>query len=223
MNTPANLALIVLGILAALWLLLRLKERLELSRAKHRSLAGHARWSRRLAKLLPFYEFDESQFLSADDVPRDVAETSRNAFARLADLYAQRFAKTAAASAEIEGSVSDVQFTARYRVPFQFSSHVRRHLKSGNFLQASSGATVTDLDGNQFYDLTGSYGVNVFGYDFYKGCIDRGARRVADLGPVLGGFHPVLAYNVKRLREISGLDEVSFHMSGTEAVMQAVR
>ena len=32
-----------------------------------------------------------------------------------------------------------------------------------------------------------------------------------------------VAYNVQRLREISGLDEVSFHMSGTEAVMQAVR
>jgi glutamate-1-semialdehyde 2,1-aminomutase len=40
---------------------------------------------------------------------------------------------------------------------------------------------------------------------------------------VLGGYHPALVYNVKRLREISGLDEVSFHMSGTEAVMQAVR
>ena len=44
-----------------------------------------------------------------------------------------------------------------------------------------------------------------------------------DLGPVLGAYHPVVAYNVRRLREISGLDEVSFHMSGTEAVMQAVR
>jgi glutamate-1-semialdehyde 2,1-aminomutase len=33
----------------------------------------------------------------------------------------------------------------------------------------------------------------------------------------------VIAYNVQRLREISGQDEVSFHMSGTEAVMQAVR
>ena len=44
-----------------------------------------------------------------------------------------------------------------------------------------------------------------------------------DLGPVLGSYHPVMAYNVHRLREISGLDEVSFHMSGTEAVMQAVR
>ena len=83
--------------------------------------------------------------------------------------------------------------------------------------------TVTDLDGNVFYDLTGSYGVNLFGHDFYKDCIDRGAERVRDLGPVLGAYHPAVAYNVARLREISGLDEVSFHMSGTEAVMQAVR
>jgi len=223
MNTPSSVALIVLGTLAALWLLLRLKQRIELSRAKHRSLAGHARWSRRLAKLLPHYEFDDPEFFTADDAPRDIAQARRGAFARLADLFAQRFPRTAAASAEIERGVSDVQFTARYRVPFQFSGHVRRHLKAGNFLQSSSGATVTDLDGNPLYDLTGSYGVNVFGYDFYKGCIERGARLVADLGPVLGGYHPVLAYNVKRLREISGLDEVSFHMSGTEAVMQAVR
>jgi glutamate-1-semialdehyde 2,1-aminomutase len=220
---PVDFALIFLGALTALWLLRKLQLRLELSRAKHRSLAGHARWSRRLAKLLPFYEFDESEFFSADDAPREIAQTRRAAFMRLADLYAQRFPKTAAASAEIERGVSDVQFTGRYRVPFPFSSYARRHLKAGSFLQSSSGAQVTDLDGNRLYDLTGSYGVNVFGYDFYKGCIERGARQVADLGPVLGGFHPVLTYNVKRLREISGLDEVSFHMSGTEAVMQAVR
>ena len=50
--------------------------------------------------------------------------------------------------------------------------------------------TVTDLDGNAFYDLTGSYGVNVFGYDFYKGAIERGAARVRELGPVLGSYHP---------------------------------
>jgi glutamate-1-semialdehyde 2,1-aminomutase len=223
MNTPATLVLILAGSLVTVLLLHRLQRRLELSRAKHRSLAGHARWSRRLASLLPFYEFDEAEFFSADDAPREVAATRRDAFARLAELYAQRFSNTARASAEVERSLSDLQFTARYRVPFPFSNFVRRHLKAGNFLQASSGATVTDMDGNQLYDLTGSYGVNVFGYDFYKGCIERGARRVAELGPVLGSYHPVLSYNVKRLREISGLDEVSFHMSGTEAVMQAVR
>jgi glutamate-1-semialdehyde 2,1-aminomutase len=108
-------------------------------------------------------------------------------------------------------------------VPFQFSRHVQQHLKAGSFLQASAGVQVQDLDGNLFYDLTGSYGVNVFGYDFYKRCIVEGSARVAALGPVLGAYHPIVADNARRLRAISGLDEVSFHMSGTEAVMQAVR
>jgi glutamate-1-semialdehyde 2,1-aminomutase len=53
--------------------------------------------------------------------------------------------------------------------------------------------------------------------------MERGQARVRALGPVLGAYHPVIDDNVRRLREISGLDEVSFHMSGTEAVMQAVR
>jgi glutamate-1-semialdehyde 2,1-aminomutase len=126
-------------------------------------------------------------------------------------------------TAEVQDEISDLQFTARYRVPFQFSRFVRRHLNSGSFVVSSSGPTTTDLDGNRRYDLTGSYGVNVFGYDFYKECIERGSARVRDLGPVLGAYHPVTTENVRRLRAISGLDEVSFHMSGTEAVMQAVR
>ncbi len=108
-------------------------------------------------------------------------------------------------------------------MPFQFSRFARRHLPVGAFLEASSGVTVTDLDGNAFYDLTGSYGVNLFGNDFYKECIDRGLERVRGLGPVLGFYHPVVADNAARLVRIAGMDEVSFHMSGTEAVMQAVR
>jgi glutamate-1-semialdehyde 2,1-aminomutase len=119
--------------------------------------------------------------------------------------------------------VSDLQFIDSYRVPFQYSRIGRQHLGAGSLLNASSGVTFTDVDGNVLYDLAGSYGVNLFGYDFYKDCIARGAERVVDLGPVLGSYHPVVTYNVERLREISQLDEVSFHMSGTEAVMQAVR
>ncbi len=91
------------------------------------------------------------------------------------------------------------------------------------FVASSSGVTVTDLDGNVFYDLTGSYGVNLFGHDFYKACIERGAERVRTSARCSDRYHPVVADNVARLRAISGLDEVSFHMSGTEAVMQAVR
>ncbi len=213
----------VLGGLALMILLRKLQVRLQLSRAKHRSLTGHSRMARRFASLVPFYEYDASQFFRADAAPEEVAAARRAGFMRLAAIYAERFEKTAALSAEIAGGVSDLQFTSRYRVPFQFSAYVRRHFKAGAFLESSSGVTVTDLDGNRLYDLTGSYGVNVFGYDFYKECIERGSERVRGLGPVLGAYHPVTAYNVRRLLEISGLEEVSFHMSGTEAVMQAVR
>src|SRR5271154_6365694 len=209
--------------LAAAFLLYKLYLRLQLSQAKHRSLAGHSRMARRFAGWVPFYEYDESQFFRVDSAPADIAAARRAAFLRLSALYAARFQKTAAQTAELEGGVSDLEFTSRYRVPFQFSRSVRRHLKSGSFVQSSSGVSVTDLDGNHFYDLTGSYGVNVFGCDFYKECIERGTARVRELGPVLGAYHPLTSQNVQRLLAISGLDEISFHMSGTEAVMQAVR
>jgi len=201
----------------------KVRLRLQLSRAKHRSLTGHSRMARRFASLVPFYEYDESRFFQTDGAPENIVAARRAGFMQLSQVFAERFKKTAERTAEIAGGVSDLQFTSRYRVPFQFSAYIRRHFKSGTFLESSSGVTVTDLDGNRLYDLAGSYGVNVFGYDFYKECIERGAERVRDLGPVLGAYHPVTAYNVRRLLQISGLDEVSFHMSGTEAVMQAVR
>jgi len=210
-------ALILLLALRSLWL------RLLLSRAKHPSLGGHARIARLMARLVRYYEYDETQFFSADDAPPGVAATRQAGFTQLAQLYAQRFAKGIALTREVARSLSDLQFTARYRVPFQFSRMVRQHLPGATFLESSSGVTVADVDGNRLYDLSGSYGVNLFGYDFYKECIARGSEQVRALGPVLGAYHPLVADNVRRLREISGLDEVSFHMSGTEAVMQAVR
>ena len=203
--------------------LVKLKGRLVLSKSKHRSLTGHARMARRFAALVPFYEYDEHLFFRADAPPEDVALRRKAGFMRLAEQFRTRFSKTAELTDETRDGVSDLQFTDRYRVPFQFSRFVRQHLNSGVFLQRSCGVKVIDLDGNEFYDLTGSYGVNLFGYDFYKQCIDRAVEQARDLGPVLGAYHPAVAYNVRRLREISGLDEVSFHMSGTEAVMQAVR
>ncbi len=218
-----TLILYALGAVALAALLQILKTRLELSTAKQRSLSGHPRVARRIAALVPFYEYDEERFFRSDDAPDEIAARRRAGFMRLSALFSERFPETVRLTAEVEDSVSDLQFTGAYRVPFQYSRLVRQHLKVGAFVRSSSGVSLSDLDGNRSFDLTGSYGVNVFGYDFYKECIDRGSERVRELGPVLGAYHPVLAYNVKRLKEISGLAEVSFHMSGTEAVMQAVR
>jgi glutamate-1-semialdehyde 2,1-aminomutase len=199
------------------------KARLELSRAKHRSLSGHSRMSRRVARLIPSYEFDIDNFFRSDGAPPDIATRRQDAFFRLAALFSERFAKSRQLTLEAAKQISDLQFTQAYRVPFQYSRLVRENLGAGSFVQYSSGVTLTDLDGNVFYDLTGSYGVNIFGNDFYKECIEIGEKRAHALGPVLGTYHPAVAENARRLCEISGLDEVSFHMSGTEAVMQAVR
>jgi glutamate-1-semialdehyde 2,1-aminomutase len=201
----------------------KLHARLALSRAKHRSLTGHSKMSRAVARLIPHYEFDIDDFFRSDGAPADIASQRQDAFFRLASLYEQRYPKGRALTKEAAERISDLQFTRAYRVPFQYSRLVQEYLGSSSFVASSSGVTVTDIDGNVFYDLTGSYGVNIFGNDFYKQCIAKAEARAHALGPVLGTYHPVVADNAKRLCEISGLDEVSFHMSGTEAVMQAVR
>ncbi|MGU3538101.1 aminotransferase class III-fold pyridoxal phosphate-dependent enzyme [Methylobacterium sp. A54F] len=209
---------------AALALLgVRGRRRLALSRAKHPSLTGHVRMARRIAAQLPFYEYGEAEFVSIDGASDAVVARRSAGFARLSALYRERYARTRAETEEAKAGISDLQFTGRYRVPFQFSRIVRENLSAGTFLQAASGVEVTDLDGNRLYDLTGSYGVNVLGTDVYRACIAEGAGAVEALGPVLGALHPVVADTVRRLRAVSGMDEVSFHMSGTEAVMQAVR
>src|SRR5258706_6086069 len=189
----------------------KLQARLALSRAKHRSLGGHSKMSRMVARLIPFYEFDINEFFCSDGAPAAVASQRQDGFFRLARLYEERFARGRQMTAQAATQISDLQFTESYRVPFQYSRLVREHLATGAFVRSSAGVTVTDLDGNISYDLTGSYGVNIFGNDFYKDCIAKAQARAHALGPVLGPYHPVIADNVARLCGISGLDEVSFH------------
>src|SRR5262249_31490894 len=135
------------GAAVAAVLLTKLKSRVELSKAKHPSLAGHARIAKRLASLIPFYEFGEAQFFSSDQAPDEVAARRRAGFVRLSNLFHERFVKTRALTDEVKESISDLQFTSAYRVPFQYSRLVRENLSTGVFLQSSDGVTFTDLDG----------------------------------------------------------------------------
>ena len=60
---------------------------------------------------------------------------------------------------------------------------------------------------------SGSYGVNVCGYDNYKKWISDGWERTKELGPVLGPLHPIVGENLKMIKAVSKLDEISFHMA----------
>jgi glutamate-1-semialdehyde 2,1-aminomutase len=221
--TAGAAALAIVAATSAAWLVPAALQRLQLSRAKHPSLTGHVRWATRLTRWMPGYQYDDASFFASDGAPATVVAQRKAGMAVLADSFALRFPRSNAATAQARTALPDLQFTGAYRVPFPYSAQLRQHLSVGAFLQSSQAVMVQDLDGNWLYDLSGSYGVNLFGYDFYKECMAEGARRVAALGPVLGAYHPCVLDNLQQLRSISGLDEVSFHMSGTEAVMQAVR
>lgn len=197
--------------------------RLRLSRAKHSSLRGHAKWSRRIAKIIRGFDYDSAQFFNCDGAPSDIVKKRKEGFLHLEAAVQIRSPKSLAAYKTMKNDISDVDFTSHYRVPFPFRKELSDVFKMGTLVSETEGVMLKDIDGNCRYDLSGSYGVNVFGYDFYKACLQAGIDKVKHLGPVLGAYHPLILENVAHLKKISGLDEVSFHMSGTEAVMQAVR
>lgn len=214
---------LLLASAATLALVPGMRRRLRLSRAKHPSLTGHVRWAKRLAARVPGYQLTEDVFFRVDGAEYAVAARRRAGFEALGLRLRERSPRTLALTATTTPLVSDLQFIAAYRVPFVFRERVQQTLPLGAFYASAEGHRLTDLDGQEYLDLTGSYGVNLLGNDVYKACIAEGSALAAATGPILGGYHPVLADNVRRLVALTGLDEVSFHMSGTEAVMQAVR
>ena len=131
----------------------------------------------------------------------------------LAASFDKQFAASQRASETYLEGISDLRFTDTNRVPFPFQKLVREKLNVASLALSSEGPSIVDLDGNRAIDISGSYGVNVCGYDAYKRWTKEGWEKTKDLGPVLGPLHPIVGEN---LAMMAAMDEVSFHMSGTE-------
>jgi glutamate-1-semialdehyde 2,1-aminomutase len=179
--------------------------------------------ARRLSKWVKSHTYSDEEFFRADEADEPWIELRRKAIDRLAVLFQAQYAKSIAWGNEIRDSFSDLRFTDANRVPFPFVRLMRAKFNLCSVVTASDGPRLRDLDDHWTLDVSGSYGVNVAGFERYKVWIQQGWERVKSLGPVLGPLHPVVAENIAFLKSISKKDEVSFHMSGTEAVMAAVR
>ncbi len=188
-----------------------------------RALALAPLLSRRLSHWVKYREYSDQEFLRADGAAERWASPRRQALDRLASLFHARWAKSTAWGNAIRESFSDLRFTDANRVPFPFMRVMRERFNLCSVVTESDGPRLKDLDGHWTLDVSGSYGLNVAGFERYKGWMLKGWEQVKELGPVLGPLHPVVADNIERLKSVSKLDEVSFHMSGTEAVMAAVR
>lgn len=85
----------------------------------------------------------------------------------------------------------------------------------------SAGARFTDIDGNEYLDISGSYGVGFFGHnpDFVRDALIQQLALGVDLGP-----QNALAGEVASLiAELTGVERVAFCNTGSEAVTVAIR
>lgn len=214
-------AMVGLGLVAgiAILLILRLRRALLILRAKSFTPA----FSRFLSSWVKTNDYTGSSFFQADGADEPTVARRQQALNRLAAYFEDRHPQSISWGNMIRDSFSDLRFTDAGRVPFPFARVMRERFNLCSVVTASDGAKLRDIDDQWTLDVTGSYGVNVAGYDQYKEWMQRGWERVKDLGPVLGPLHPIVAENIAMLKSISRLDEVSFHMSGTEAVMAAIR
>ena len=175
--------------------------------------------SRRLSKWVKSYDYVDEAFLRADGAGEPWIELRQKAIDRLAMFFQTQYARSMAWGNDIRESFSDLRFTDANRVPFPFMRVMREKLNLCSVVTASQGPRLHDLDGHWSLDVGGSYGVNVAGFERYKEWMHKGWERVGELGPVLGPLHPLVADNIALLKSLSHMDEVSFHMSGTGAVM----
>lgn len=222
-SDPTTLASAAAAAVASVWVFRKARQRLELSLAKAPTLGGHVRWAQRIARQIPGYSYDATRWFQLDDAPMTVVQQRRDGLQRLGQALRSSSPHTLALTEQAEPYLPDLQFTRRYRVPFQFREVFLQQVPITSFWARSEGNQLFDADGKAYWDVTGSYGLNVLGTDFYKAATREGIALTEALGPVLGSYHPCVLDNVQRLCALSGMEEVSFHMSGTEAVMQAVR
>jgi glutamate-1-semialdehyde 2,1-aminomutase len=208
---------------ALVLLLLYLGRRVPAKLATLRARALAPGVSRRLAGWVKPRAYSEEEFFRADGAPERWVARRRQGIERLAARLREHGPRSRAWGDTIREGFSDLRFADANRVPAPFAPFMRERFDLCAVATASDGPRLQDLDGRWTLDVSGSYGVNVAGVSRYKEWMTRGLERVRDLGCVLGSLHPVVADNIARLREISKLPEVSFHMSGTEAVMAAVR
>src|SRR5262245_22214251 len=209
----------IIAVVTALVFLWRALPRLR----SFRGLALTPSLSRHLSHWVKAIDYSKEEFFAADDAAARWIDVRRHAFDSLAAELDAKSPLSAEWGTRIRRHLSDLRFADANRVPFPFGRLMRESFNLSTVAVASDGPYLTDLDGERWLDVGGSYGVNVAGYERYKNWMEDGWQRVKDLGAVLGPLHPIALDNCERLKRISRLDEVSFHASGTEAVMAAVR
>jgi glutamate-1-semialdehyde aminotransferase/acyl carrier protein len=132
----------------------------------------------------------------------------------LIDRYTQRTGKSKEFAQQYRPVLTDNRASAGFRLSI-------KEMLYPIVGQRAEGARVWDLDGNEYIDIAMGFGVYLFGHQppFVMEALKAQLDESIHLGPQC-----YLAGEVAQLiHEVTGVDRVAFHNSGTEAVMTALR
>lgn len=85
----------------------------------------------------------------------------------------------------------------------------------------SQGSKLWDIDGNEYIDILMGLGTNLFGHNppFIRDAIEQQLQKGIQIGPQ----SELVGETAQLVKELTGMDRVTFSNTGTEAVMTAVR
>lgn len=129
--------------------------------------------------------------------------------------YAARTAKSKALAASQRSVLSDARSISGFRRDWK---EIVYQIAAG---EGSKGVRVWDLDGNEYIDMTSSFGISLFGHS--PDWAVEAARRQIDAGFELGTLSPLAERSAALIRELTGMDRSTFTNTGSEALAAAVR
>ncbi|RUQ94638.1 aminotransferase class III-fold pyridoxal phosphate-dependent enzyme [Legionella septentrionalis] len=88
--------------------------------------------------------------------------------------------------------------------------------------RCAAGIYITDIDGNQYIDMAGDFGANLFGHG-NKEIIEPVINQMISAGGALSFESSLLNETARLFCELTGNERVTFCQSGSESVMIAVR
>ncbi len=141
------------------------------------ALALAAPISRRLTRRVYRTDLRGREFLAADGAPASFITRRREGLDALASALYDRSTFDGDEARALRDGLSDLRFTDASRVPFPFAREMRERFSLSSIVTASRGPRLRQLDGRWTLDVSGSYGLNVAGFDQVQD-VDR-----ARLGP----------------------------------------
>lgn len=138
----------------------------------------------------------------------------REHIAALVERYTRLTPKSKKYTAEHRAHLADPRAVAGFRREW-------KEMVYPLVAEQSKGSRLWDMDGNEYIDVTNSFGPVFFGHrpDFVVEAIER----VLAMGIEVGPTHPLAGKVAKQFSRITGMDRVAFCNTGSEAVAAALR